>query len=1057
MRKPYFVFVFVPVLFCLQQVSAQSSIGVIVRAATSTAGKAVLDPNSDGYTSATSSGFGSNDVTNSEISLVSVPTYSTEPYGDLRRGPNYLYSDFVPDNNGNGVYMAYSGGNLIFRFRVGSIMSGSKGYSILIDTDNKFGATGANADPNYQAATTGTNGNPGFEIEVVLETNSRIAIYNVDGSSSATLVTSYTNWQDMSQVSIAGTFDNGDPDFFIDFYIPFSDLTASPFNLTTSTPLRFSSTTVMSPQAAIGGPKSDIYGLSDNGYTSTNSEYETYINAQPSVTMTSLSGGFGGMCTAAPTVNSPISTGTVGISGTWTKSSLSTVSSATITVYKNGVSVGTVSNVTSGSTWTLNSVSVANGDVITAKAQGAGESMCQVSNSVTASTCNSSNRPATPILSCYSTPKGITGTNLSTGWTVHVDNMTRSTTDDNATNGSGLFAAPTGTSPNLTWMYSSGCSGGSPLVSGSYKVYYVDNVSGCSSEPAYVCAAGNGGSALAGSLSVPTITSPSSGVYTTATTSISGTTDANASLYLYINGTKTQNTTASGGSFTFSNLNLLAGQQLYVVAELNTGTVSTSKCASQTTTATVICFTNPPVITVDNNNQITAGSPIAGTSSESAGTTIKVYTSANTLVATTTVQANGTWSTGNAGTTPATYNAVNGTTYYATAQNGTCGVSSASGNASAITQTSSSRCGSITAPVTAGSTSVSGTLATAVASTTVNLYMDGINIGTTITNTTNWTITVASTALYPNGTLTIGIQESGKQEVICSASATVNCSSPPTAPAISPTTSTITANQSVTYTISNAVTGYFYGIADASSGKSLATGVWATSNGNLSITTNTFSSSGNYSAVVKATSLSGLTVCTSTPTAASVQVNSVLPVSFLNVAANRTTNGVAINWSVTNEENVAYYAVEKSLDCIHFEPAGQVDYSNGNAPVKQYSFFDQGQFSSKVCYRIKQVDNNGSSHYSAIVIVRADQHLSMQIIPNPANEKVSLFIESPREGSGLLELIDVNGKTMLDKRVQIDKGKNMLPITGLASLPKGVYIVKLNVSGQIHYEKLIRD
>jgi len=271
MRKPRPFFVFIFVLSFLQQSFAQST-GVINRIATSSAGRLILDPNSDGYTSATTSGFGSNDVTNSEITFVSVPTYSTEPYGDLRRGPNHLYSDFVPDNNGNGVYMTYAGGNLIFRYRVGSIMPGSKGYSVLIDTDNKFGATGTSADPNYVAATTGTNGNPGFEIEVVLETNFRIAVYNVDGTSTPTLVKSYSNWQDMSQVSIAGTFDNGDPDFFIDFYIPFSDLTAAPFNLTTNTDLRFSATTVMSPQAAIGGPKSDIYGMSDNGYTNTNDE-----------------------------------------------------------------------------------------------------------------------------------------------------------------------------------------------------------------------------------------------------------------------------------------------------------------------------------------------------------------------------------------------------------------------------------------------------------------------------------------------------------------------------------------------------------------------------------------------------------------------------------------------------------------------------------------------------------------------------------------------------------------------------------------------------------------
>jgi hypothetical protein len=32
--------------------------------------------------------------------------------------------------------------------RMGSIIPGAKGYSLLFDTDGKFGATGANADPN---------------------------------------------------------------------------------------------------------------------------------------------------------------------------------------------------------------------------------------------------------------------------------------------------------------------------------------------------------------------------------------------------------------------------------------------------------------------------------------------------------------------------------------------------------------------------------------------------------------------------------------------------------------------------------------------------------------------------------------------------------------------------------------------------------------------------------------------------------------------------------------------------------------------------------------------
>ena len=644
------------VLFLL--ISLQSSAqlpGFINRQATSVAGRAILDPNGDGYTSATLSGFGNDDVANSELLYNGIRAYSIEPFSDLRRGPNHNYSDFVPDASGNGVYYRFSAGQqVMFRMRLGSIMPGSKGYSIMMDTDGKFGATGAYADPNYQPTTTGTNGNPGFEIEIVLETNFRIAVYNVDGTSLPVLIKQYTNWQDMSQVSVASTNDNGDPDFLIDFYIPFSDLQAAPFNLTTSSPIRMSATTVMAPKPAIGGPRSDIYGVAGN-------TYEDFILGQPAcnifnnpVTCPTA------MCTAAPSVNSPISTGTVNISGTWTKSVLTgAAATSTITIYKNGTSIGTVINITSGSSWALNNISLINGDIITAKALATGETMCLNSNAVVASTCNAATIPATPLLTCTSGSKGLEGTNLSTGWTVHVDNITRNVFDNSVTNATGLFGTQTGTSPNITWMFSGGCASGAQLNSGSYKVYYTNNVTGCNSLPAYFCAAGNGGNALAGSLAAPVITTPANAVFTTATTSISGTTDANAALNLYVNGISIQTTTATaGGAFTFSGLNLLAGQQLYISVELNTGTVSTSKCAGQTILYTVSCYTQAPLITADNNNQITSGSPITGTSTEPAGTIIRVYIPANTLVATTTVQANGSWSTGNAGTTPAVYNAL---------------------------------------------------------------------------------------------------------------------------------------------------------------------------------------------------------------------------------------------------------------------------------------------------------------------------------------------------------------------------------------------------------------
>ena len=1054
----------IALLFSIISLTSSAQLpGFINRQATNPAGRLVLDPNSDGYTSATIAGFGNDDVANSEIIYEGIRAYSIEPFGDLRRGPDHKFSDFVPDASGNGVYHHFSAGNnVIFRMRIGSIMPGSKGYSMMLDTDGRFGATGANADPNYQATTTGTNGNPGFEIEIVLETNFRIAIYNVDGTSLPVLVKQYTNWQEMSQVSVASTNDNGDPDFLIDFYIPFADLQAAPFNLNASSPIRLSATTVMAPKAAIGGPRSDIYGTAGDSY-------EDFILGQPVCNIFNTAATCQtAMCTAAPTVNSPINAGTINISGTWIKSLLpGAAGTANITIYKNGLSIGTVANIASGATWTLNNITLINGDIITAKALATGETMCLISNAVVASTCNATNRPPTPVLTCTSGSKGLEGTNLSTGWTVHVNNMTRNVLNNSVTNGTGLFGTNTGSSPNITWQYSGGCSSGAPLSSGSYKVYYVNNVTGCNSLPAYFCAAGNGGNALAGSLLAPVITTPSNTAFTTATTSIIGATDANATLFLYINGTNVQTTTASvGGAFTFAGLNLLTGQQLYVVTELNTGTVSSSKCANQTPVYTVSCFTQPALINSDGNNQLTATAAITGTSVEPASTTIRIYTSTNTLVATTTVQANGTWSTGNAGTLPATYNAVAATSYYANAQNGSCGVSVNSATYAATAPTSAARCGSITGPIGSGAANISGTLAGSFTTTTVNLYLDDELIGTTSTANTAWgpisVNTTPTNTLYSNGILKIGIQEGGKQEVACPVSAlTIVCTPSPTVPVYTLSSASVNQFQTVTCTISNAVTGTFYALSDSATGQSYGQGKWATSNGNLVLISDPFIDATTYKVKVNGTSLSGLTLCSAVSATGTIIVNPavVLPVSLIEFKGKKQSAGILLEWTTENEIQSDRFEIERSKNGASFYKIGTTNAIGIAGEKTFYSYMDLNPTDAKNYYRLKMIDINGKSSYTKVVAFNGQGTKGFfisNVSPNPFSGKIDLTITLEKSAQLQLQIVDLTGRVMITKTVNGIAGNNNIQWNGLSKLTEGIYYININRADTSLQQKILK-
>ena len=358
---------FVSTLFVTQQLSAQTP-GLIIKPA-SGGGVAVLDPDGDGYVSQKTNGIQlgftvppNNDVTQSEIPYVAI--IRPDPTGDILRGPIGDFIEIVGvDAAGNNAILTYNDGtNLLYRFRLGGYAPNSKSYSLMIDTDGKFGFTGANADPNA------VTGNPGFEVEIVLETNFNVKAYDVNGTISGTLVASYsydTNCQKSIAVSLAG----GDADYFYDFYMPFSSLNSL---LTSTTPIRTVAVTVMNPHAAIGNNAlSDVGGVTSG--SNLDAIFEDLINDQtptiPGEEVLDRS--------ACPQIN-PVSTLSTAISGTSTEVSGTSI---TVSVYKNdgATLLGSKTTTTSGSDWVVNvsdlnpGVTLALGQIVKATATASGK------------------------------------------------------------------------------------------------------------------------------------------------------------------------------------------------------------------------------------------------------------------------------------------------------------------------------------------------------------------------------------------------------------------------------------------------------------------------------------------------------------------------------------------------------------------------------------------------------------------------------------------------------------------------------------------------------------
>jgi hypothetical protein len=1036
------------IAFISSQIFSQTP-GIIVRPSGGN-GVTVLNPNGDGWSSTSTSGFSGSDITGSEIAYKVVPPAIIEPTGDLATGPSAGFSDIVKTVDGSGFYVFYDGTNLLMRLRIGNIISGSKGYSILFDTDGKIGNSGPYADPNYVAPTNTSNGNPGFEYEVVFETNFNVVVYNVDGVTNGGSPVATYSLNTNSQISVALSTDSGTPDYFYDFCVPLTAL-GSPSSF------RMVATTVTSPTSALQGSRSDIYGLDDASNSNVSSAWQTVINAQPTIFLTDISSGGTGVnvtCTAAPTLNSPITTGSnVSVSGTWTKMDVSKPSTATITLYKNGSSAGTYS-ASSGGSWNITVSSVAIGDVFYAKAQATGESQCLQSTSVTAG-CSSYPTPpsfANATINACASSKGMRGT-IPLGATVEIYEITTSNNNPYTTQLTTNLTYTNLASEREFDYYGSNtvsgnpCSGNTAIFNTTSTYMLISNLNGCKSTPVFGCIASGGNqnsqmtALTSNSLSLTTPIYPYQ-------TSVSGTGATSGQiLRLFINDEYKTAVTATGSSFTFTGLSLKANDQLKIYVQ------ASGTCSTISSTFSVSCYTQPPSITTNTSgNLLTTSTSISGTSAY-IGATVSLYkgtSPSGTLAGTATVNSSGVWTVSSL-TLAASDN------YYATQVASGC---TSESSTAATVSTVTTVCPTITGSYSENSTSISGTTASAFTGT-IRLYLDGTFIAsTTMSGGTSWNIPVNQNTttyidkLYAGGVLTASAQASGSAEKTdCSSSVIISCATP-TIPVISPTSTSITSGQTVDFTVQSSQSGMLFSLRDNADATNLGVSKFGTGS-NLILTSTPFNTVGVYIVRIKSTSFSGAN-CESYTTA-TVTVTSPLPVNLISFDAHFENSAVSVIWKTASEQNVSHYEVERSYDGNIFNRIGTINSGNYSS-AHQYSFVDNNISSDIIYYRIKIVDADGKIKYSKIVVVRVSKFLTIETVqPNPFKDGFEIKINSVKETNINIKLTDIVGRIISEQKTDLRKGSNSLNITQLEKLPGGVYLLIVKSNEQTFTSKLIKE
>ena len=209
---------------------------------------------------------------------------------------------------------------------------------------------------------------------------------------------------------------------------------------------------------------------------------------------------------------------------------------------------------------------------------------------------------------------------------------------------------------------------------------------------------------------------------------------------------------------------------------------------------------------------------------------------------------------------------------------------------------------------------------------------------------------------------------------------------------------------------------------------------------------------GNCSGQGSSLALDGITVSHPDP----------LPVELVSLTTSVAGKAVTLKWKTATEANNYGFDVERSANNRDWKTIGFVEgHGSVNTP-QDYSFVDQNAASAgnKVYYRLKQIDRDGTSDYSPIVVVNFNSATREFAItaayPNPFNPTTTLSYYVPQASKVSLKLYNTVGqevKTLFENEVK-ESGVHtvMINADGLAS---GSYFAWLQAAGMKSVYKVV--
>lgn len=186
----------------------------------------------------------------------------------------------------------------------------------------------------------------------------------------------------------------------------------------------------------------------------------------------------------------------------------------------------------------------------------------------------------------------------------------------------------------------------------------------------------------------------------------------------------------------------------------------------------------------------------------------------------------------------------------------------------------------------------------------------------------------------------------------------------------------------------------------------------------------------------------------------------ILPIELTSFAANCNGKSSLIEWTTATEKNNDLFVLERSYDAVNFKEIARIVGAGNSIEPISYAYTDYGIRSGDNYYRLVQIDYDGTSTASEIIVANCPAETlgepDVLAFPNPFDDNLTLHFENFGNVQVTVEVYDMLGRMVQTQMVNCSQNDYEV-VLRLAGLSEGTYNVRISTKEFVLNKKVVKQ